>query len=467
MRIKVLQGQSGWMQESELSEQVNRYYCNKHGYEYIFHNEPWDEAVYNRAVFWNKVKFIKDNLHDCDYLVWLDCDAVFYGNELKIEEELLPLLGNRHVMMIIDCATESFSLRDDAPNVGVIVWRNSPESHKILDDWWNCVDGNANFRWQWPPEQSAWHVHIQPKYNEYVVMLKDYYVMNGHYGQYIRHFCGLDPRQRRVLAREVLKSQGIHAGRHIDILEIFTNSQCPKTCPKCNKLQSRKMFPGYQFTPQMARNLTEGLERHECGIGELAMVGGEPLLWKHFDEVIEIFKASPFIHRTRLTTALLDGYDMKKYEQNVDALYVSDYGFNRHLIEQKCQDREKYTVWDLSLHWFIPMYRHHGTVPVKCNCPSFWLFNDRFWYCTAVFDILNEAKHGFNDEEVAKYSCSIDDGLTGQNFFKLHGFAPACEACMLNPSIWNALNDRQYMGVLDGRRHAAHELQIANQRKIR
>jgi hypothetical protein len=158
-------------------------------------------------VCWHKVPVIINALQDCDYLLFVDADAHFYSQELCIEEELVPLLGDRHVLMAQDIGSEWERWTPGLPNSGVILIHNSEESQCFLKAWDDASDVDESSRWQWPPSQRGlWNV-VMPKYGELVAVHADYYMIHGRYGQYIRHYFGMTDEERTESMRRFYQSR--------------------------------------------------------------------------------------------------------------------------------------------------------------------------------------------------------------------------------------------------------------------
>jgi hypothetical protein len=192
-RIKVLQYMHGHFGYFRWSEAINRRYCERHGYRYVLVSE---EPRRDRHICWHKVPVLLNELRDCDDLLFLDADAVFYSQELKVETELSPLLGDKSVLMAADCGSETVRWNPQYPNSGVIFVRNNDASKAFFIDWDNASDIDTKSRWQWPPEQLAlWRVVLPAHQNEFK-LIEDYYLVQGRYGQFIRHYCTCPDKYR-------------------------------------------------------------------------------------------------------------------------------------------------------------------------------------------------------------------------------------------------------------------------------
>jgi len=175
------------------SEWINRRYCERHGYDYVVRHE---KPRKDRHICWHKVPLIIDELRDCDYLLFLDADAIFYSQELTLENELIPELQDKIFVMAQDCASEAMRWHPKLPNSGVILVKNHERAKEMLAEW-DCIsERDEETRWQWPPEQQALWRHILPKFKDAVRVVDDYYLFQGHFGQFIRHFCNCSDEHR-------------------------------------------------------------------------------------------------------------------------------------------------------------------------------------------------------------------------------------------------------------------------------
>jgi hypothetical protein len=78
--IKIVQYHWGKQNRSYLlNKKINETYCRRHGYGYVVKTFiPRDDRVYR----WSKIPAMREELHDCDFLLYLDADAFFYSREL-------------------------------------------------------------------------------------------------------------------------------------------------------------------------------------------------------------------------------------------------------------------------------------------------------------------------------------------------------------------------------------------------
>ena len=197
MKIKVSSFTYGRLNQPgsyfDMSCAINEAYCQLHGYDYVVERLPADcQVVRHRHENWKKVGHCRRMLNDCDYLLHIDADAVFYSWILKIEEELIPRLVSVKANMVLGADVQNMShtmKKIDRVNAGVILMKNDAQTAKMLEVWDSVSDIPEwqYTRWQWPLEQEALE-YIRAVFPGSIKPLKNFFLMNGEYGQFIRHF---------------------------------------------------------------------------------------------------------------------------------------------------------------------------------------------------------------------------------------------------------------------------------------
>ena len=108
-------------------------YSNKHGYSYIKEIVKNDDYS-NWHPTWIKIDVLKKYLPLYDYVVWIDSDAVFVNQDIKIED-----LINDGVDLVIP----KLEMDRVSGNVwthtttGFMIWKNSEWSNNILNTLWS------------------------------------------------------------------------------------------------------------------------------------------------------------------------------------------------------------------------------------------------------------------------------------------------------------------------------------------
>jgi hypothetical protein len=132
-------------------------YANKHGYSYvkkIVNNDDYQ----NWHPTWIKIDVLKTYLPIFDYIVWIDADAVFYNQDIKIED---------FIEDGIDLVIPKLELDRLSGNVwtntttGFMVWKNSEWSRNTLNELWN---NPKEFRFEFFHEQTRLDEILRPNF---------------------------------------------------------------------------------------------------------------------------------------------------------------------------------------------------------------------------------------------------------------------------------------------------------------
>lgn len=193
-KIKVLQYMHGTQEYFSISEKINGLYCRRYGHEHVIIRTPPSE---DRHITWQKIPTIISELSDCDYLLFVDADAIFYSHELTIDNELIPLMNGKSILMAQDIGCESLRWTPGHPNSGVMLIKNDNYVREFFEFWNSASEIDEKTKWAWPPEQRAlWDIVI-PKYANLIEVHSEYYLIQGRYGQFIRHYM-LMPDDERI-----------------------------------------------------------------------------------------------------------------------------------------------------------------------------------------------------------------------------------------------------------------------------
>ncbi len=150
MKIAIAQFYTQNIDYAKYVTEVNRMYCERHGYEYIVENDTAKitTALEGRSPTWYKPKLISDilNTTDIDYVLFLDIDAVIVDHDDKIEN----YISAEHDLVF----TEDYGAHS-IMNAGVFIAKNTEWVKQTMLTWWDLGDslrGDANPRLQVPVE---------------------------------------------------------------------------------------------------------------------------------------------------------------------------------------------------------------------------------------------------------------------------------------------------------------------------
>lgn len=122
-------------------------YANKHGYSYI--KEIVKDSDYTEwHPTWIKIDVIKKYLPFFDYVVWIDADAVFVNQHIKIEEFITENVDLVLPKLEADRNTGNMWTHT---TTGFMIWKNSEWSKNILSELWN---NPTQYRFEFFHEQS-------------------------------------------------------------------------------------------------------------------------------------------------------------------------------------------------------------------------------------------------------------------------------------------------------------------------
>jgi len=136
-------------------------YSNKHGYSYVKKIVNNDDYL-DWHPTWIKIDVIKTYLPIFEYLVWIDSDAVFYNQDIKIED---------FIEEDVDLIIPKLEMDRLSGNVwthtttGFMIWKNTEWSRNLLNKLW---DQPNNYRFDF--------FHEQSRLDE---LLVDYFKMEG------------------------------------------------------------------------------------------------------------------------------------------------------------------------------------------------------------------------------------------------------------------------------------------------
>ena len=110
--------------------EINKKYAEKHGYDFEVIGVPYDEKVTHA---WQKIPAMLDLIRrNYDFVMYIDSDAIFYDQSIKIEEILKKYKGD-----IIVCSDEKNSDGKYKVNGGAVIARNTTNAQSILKKWWD------------------------------------------------------------------------------------------------------------------------------------------------------------------------------------------------------------------------------------------------------------------------------------------------------------------------------------------
>jgi hypothetical protein len=125
MRVAVVMFYDDTIREyGDITLQINRFYCQKHGLDLICGN---DKRYENRHPAWERLPLMLEYLSKYDYLVWIDADAFFYYHSTSIVD-FIKSNPNPDFLFSQDFGNRNL-------NTGIFVVKNSNYAHMFLNKW--------------------------------------------------------------------------------------------------------------------------------------------------------------------------------------------------------------------------------------------------------------------------------------------------------------------------------------------
>jgi hypothetical protein len=189
---------------AELTAQINQTYAERHGYSFLVDTQPPGKT--DCHINWTKIEVIERAINRAsygDYVLWIDADAFFYSQELKIEYEMIPLLSSKACILIhSDIGDESHRWNTTQVSTGVMLFKVCNELKTIINIWKTSIHQSI----KWPLEQRTLSGLMECFPNNFT-RIKDYYVFDGIRGNFIRHMtgCVYNDEQRKDMVIEFIE----------------------------------------------------------------------------------------------------------------------------------------------------------------------------------------------------------------------------------------------------------------------
>ena len=132
-KICVVQFYTSNVSYGSFAEEINRKYCEAQGYDYFIEkdDDKLKSMAANRAFTWIKPKLIGEVMDKYDHALFMDIDAIFSNQEMRIEE----FLDSGYDLI----AAEDYS-HHSKMNAGVLLFSNSSWTSDFLRKWWESGD---------------------------------------------------------------------------------------------------------------------------------------------------------------------------------------------------------------------------------------------------------------------------------------------------------------------------------------
>jgi hypothetical protein len=175
---------------SKLAEKINRKYAKRHGYDFkILQNKMSD-----RAQQWCKVEVINQILSEnkYDYIMWIDADAFFNDQSVKIEK-FINMYPEKDILVCDDIPNSG---KENTINSGTLILKCSPWTKQFCKDWW---DYKGKYSYEYFHEQSVMEDYITRFPDNFKVFPANTFnsaVSNIKETDYVIHLMSMSPEYR-------------------------------------------------------------------------------------------------------------------------------------------------------------------------------------------------------------------------------------------------------------------------------
>ena len=162
-----------------LTAIINKNYCIKNNYNFIYFQPRAESCKINgpyglRHCAWAKIKSVLIALESaCDYVVYIDSDAIFKDFNTRIEE-VLDLDSDI-------CFVNDMPWSQEKPNTGFFACKNTPRVKQFLENWWSLDLYAFEFPWE---QKALWTLLEQ---TDIRVKILDTPTCIESKGQFVRH----------------------------------------------------------------------------------------------------------------------------------------------------------------------------------------------------------------------------------------------------------------------------------------
>lgn len=190
------------------------------------------------------------------------------------------------------------------------------------------------------------------------------------------------------------KDRAVHQTIEISEVKLEVCSVCQNDCAECAHGELRLQTKKYQLSMEQVRDFIKFTEESNYLIHQLSIHGGgEPLLWKNFNEALPLFGKSTAIKSIVVTT---NGLAIKRIDneawQHIDTLNISFYDDQPNaLLEDTTVAKYGHKIHVEHIPYFFSRIKNNSEVfkiPSKCMCSGpMILENNVFPFCDPpVFD---------------------------------------------------------------------------------
>jgi len=198
----------------KYTSEINSKYSEAHGYDYREFILPDD---FPRHAAWGRVWFLKENLENYDYMLYIDGDAFVVDPSRSLDELISHMVGYPAAcgLFAADEMLSNKTFHDTLPNAGVFLFSRENSGLDMATRWWDVpysnIEGTIHDQdryldckdslYNHPYEQLAlWF--LWEKFSMNFRFTQSYTDLNGLDGTFIRHLMKMPDVYRTKLIKQ-------------------------------------------------------------------------------------------------------------------------------------------------------------------------------------------------------------------------------------------------------------------------
>ena len=190
---------------------------------------------------------------------------------------------------------------------------------------------------------------------------------------------------------------------------LFVCLACQRKCPQCSQKGLMKWKPKYQMSLDEIKLFVDYTKQSNCDqFKSIIVSGGEPLLWRHLEEGVQIIQKSCLARDVNIFS---NGMNVRVITQrlinNINVLRVSRYSDNKFVLFDLMVrfGPKKIVIVDREIHCPIPKTLFDNVLPAQCGCEGYALCDNIMYACPMVPTISQEM--GFSLQDFPETYCAL------------------------------------------------------------
>lgn len=120
-------------QYANITGERNRLYAQRHDYGFHIETNVIDKS---RMPHWSKIHAVLLHLCEYDFVFWVDADAMFYDQHVRIEDVVPVGDVEKHIWLQHHSQDFPSSIRKELFDTGTVLFRSSPWTRQFLLEWY-------------------------------------------------------------------------------------------------------------------------------------------------------------------------------------------------------------------------------------------------------------------------------------------------------------------------------------------